>query len=109
MINTKDIVGFIKEKEGKVVQYGEDYYIQVYNGSTLQANISYKQEEPFLKIEQRCAESIDVFLEKEDKAGIIDYSKSCTLPYGGNISGLFNEFGQHPKIERALISLLELH
>lgn len=109
MINTEDIVEFIKENEGKNIPYGEGYYIQVYNGTTLQANISYKQEAPFLKIEQRSIESIDIFLEKEDKAGIIDYSRSCTLPYGGNISGIFNEFWQHPQIERALISLLELH
>lgn len=109
MINIDDIVAFIKENEGKTVQYGEGYYIQVYNGTTLQANISYKQEAPFLKIEQRFTESIDIFLEKEDKAGMIDYSKPCILPCGGNILGLFNEFGQHPQIERALIALLELH
>lgn len=109
MINTDDIAAFIKGNEGKTVQYGEGYYIQVYNGTTLQANISYKQEDPFLKIEQRSKCGIDIFLEKADEAGRIDYSKSCTLPYGGNISGLFNEFGQHPQIERALIALLELH
>ena len=109
MINTEDIVEFIKENEGKTISYGDGYRIQVYSGGTLQANISYKHEEPFLKIEQRFSNSIDICLEKEDKAGIINYSKSCTLPYGGNILGLFNEFGQHPQIEKALISLLELH
>ena len=109
MINTGEIINFIQRNKGKIVRYGEGYSIQVYDGSVLQANISYENKEPFLKIEQRIEGSIDVFLEEIDRDGIIDYSHSCRLADNETIAGLFSIFSSHPQIEKALISLLELH
>ena len=109
MINTREIIDFIQKNKGETVRYGAGYSIQVYDGDVLQANISYKAEQPFLKIEQRVEGSIDVFLEEIDREGIIDYSHSCRLADNETIAGLFNTFSSHPQIEKALISLLELH
>ena len=50
-----------------------------------------------------------MFLEEIDREGIIDYSHSCRLADNETIAGLFNTFSSHPQIEKALISLLELH
>lgn len=109
MINTKDIVEFMKKNKGKTITYADKYYIQVYDGSVLQANISYEQDVPFLKMEQRIEGSIEIFLEGINKDGIIDYSNGCRLSCSENILSLYKTFSGHPKFERALISLLELH
>lgn len=109
MIQVKDIMEFIESNKGNTIDYGSGYSIQVYDGSILQANVSYNGELPFLKIEQRKNGSITVFMVYQDNNEIINYACGCTLLEDEPVINLFKKFSNHPKIERALIALLELH
>ena len=97
MINIQDIVDFMEKNKGKEIPYADKFYIQVYDGSVLQANISFKAESSFLKIEQRAKESITIFLEEIDAPGIIDYSNGCELSCSENVLNLFKSFSKHPQ------------
>lgn len=108
MISTKSIIELIKENQGKTIEYGNGYSIQVYNDNVLKANISFNHEEPFLKIEQRGDKSITLFLDRRDDEGFIDYSCGCKLMEDEPIINLYKKFSEHPRIEKALIALLEL-
>lgn len=109
MISCQDIINFIKSNKGKVLKFGNGFLIQVYEGETIQANISYNQNVPFIKMEQREDKSLSFFLEKTDETGVIDYSRGCKLGEDDPVISLFREFYDHPQIEKALIALLELH
>ena len=109
MLYTNDLIEFIQKNRGKTIPYGNGYVIKVYADDMFQACISYGNNTAFLRTAQRCKDSIDIFLESKDKEGIIDYSVSCRLAINENISGLFNVFEGNPKLECALIALLELN
>lgn len=109
MLLVKDIVEFLTQNKGSTEWYS-DYRIQIYTGDRLQANISHKAENEaaFIKIDQHIENSIDIFLDDTKNPGIINYSEHCRLLYDENILSLAKKFDHHPKIEKALISLLEL-
>ncbi len=109
MTETKQLIEFIKKHKGEVIQYGNEYAIQVYDGDVIQANISCNKDIPFVKMEQRMQGSISLFLESEDDKGIIDYGNECKLMEHEPIINLFNTFKYHTKVEDALIALLKLH
>ncbi len=109
MLNAKQLMDYMKENQGEILNYGEKFVIQVYNGPVLEACISVVGESPFLKIEPSKSKSISVFLEKTTEKGIIDYTNGCDLLESDSVMNLFNIFSEHPRIEQALIALLELH
>ena len=109
MVYIKDLIKFIQNNKGKYLHFDDKYEVEVYNNDTVQACIACKGEQAFAKIEGYDAQSVRLYLESEDRKGEIDYSKYCGLPYDADISCIFDEFRDHPRIEDTLISLLLIH
>ncbi len=110
MIRANEIIQYIKKHRGETITYGRGYSIQVYDDWALQANISCALEkEAFIKIEQREEESINIFLEEQNNVGQINYLHGCKLAANQTIADVLEEFNGHPKIEKAMIALLELN
>lgn len=106
MLQVGQIINYLEANKGKSIPYLGGYVIQVYNGISLQANISKNNALPFIKIEQRNSNTLSFFLEGED--GIIQYNNECCLKKDDNVLRIFQKFSTHPKIQDALISLLAL-
>lgn len=106
MLQVEQIINYLENNKGTKICYLGSYEINVYNGDSLQANISKNNLVPFMKIEQRKLNTLSFFL--EEKEGIINYNNECCLKKEDNVLSIFQKFKSHPKVQEALISLLAL-
>lgn len=108
MLYTKEIMDYIQVNQGKNNTYGNKYSVQVYNGQTLQANITHN-ERTIVKIEERAKGKLSFFLTKANEDDIISYAEGCELSSEDAVVNIFQTFSKHKDIEDVLIALLELH